>query len=100
MYFSDISKIPVKDILLIDHLWFIYSRGKFGFSAQRKVWLGVNKNWDHLWLKLGWKKGLILCRYPTEFIWSVNAPIGHLPLFNQLRGNQVLNTLFNLDIWN
>nr|UNJ16284.1 hypothetical protein [Boldiaceae sp.] len=100
LYFTDIPRLPIKDILIIDKLWLIYSKGKFGFSAQYKVWLGVNKNWNLLWNKLGWQKQGNLCRYPSDFVWNLDAPEGHLPLFNQLRGNTVFAALLNLNIWN
>nr|YP_009402628.1 GUN4 protein [Compsopogon caeruleus]ARX96166.1 GUN4 protein [Compsopogon caeruleus] len=99
LYFSDIKKIPFNDLLLIDRLWQIYSEGKFGFSVQRKIWLSVNKDWNILWKKIGWKQDDKLSRYPIDFQWNLNAPNGHLPLSNQLRGNQVLNALFQLEIW-
>lgn len=95
LYFTDIIKIPVNDLNIIDLLWRIYSGGKFGFSVQKKIWYSYNFNWEKFWHKIGWKKAGIACRYPSEFIWTLNAPDGHLPLFNQLRGVQSLNALFN-----
>jgi len=100
LYFTDIANLPVQDLEIIDILWRIYSRGKFGFSIQRKIWLSYNGNWEKLWNKIGWKKQGVLCRYPNEFIWHINAPVGHLPLFNQLRGTQVLVALFKHIAWN
>nr|QUE28932.1 Ycf53 [Madagascaria erythrocladioides] len=99
LYFSDISNITPKELEMLDNLWKIYSKGKFGFSIQRQIWLNNNQNWDVLWQKLGWQKNNVLCRYPEEFIWTLLAPTGHLPLSNQLRGVQTLKALFNLKIW-
>ena len=100
LYFTDISYIPSEDLFTIDLLWQIYSQGKFGFSIQRKIWILNNYNWNILWQKIGWVRQGIMCRYPQEFIWNINAPVGHLPLFNQLRGNQVLLSLFEHIVWN
>lgn len=100
LYFTDIAYLPSQDLEIIDQLWYIYSRGKFGFSIQRQIWLNNNRNWEQLWDKIGWKKQGIACRYPNEFIWNINAPQGHLPLFNQLRGVQVLSALFKHMAWN
>nr|YP_010865360.1 hypothetical protein QQR83_pgp014 [Campylaephora boydenii]WGT74100.1 hypothetical protein [Campylaephora boydenii] len=99
LYFTDISIIPSEDLLNIDLLWQIYSRGKFGFSVQRKIWIANKCKWNIFWQTIGWTKQNIPCRYPKEFIWTLNAPKGHLPLFNQLRGVQVLSALFNHIVW-
>nr|YP_010903592.1 hypothetical protein REP92_pgp183 [Hypnea wynnei]WCH56444.1 hypothetical protein [Hypnea wynnei] len=99
LYFTDISQIPSDDLLMIDLLWRIYSREKFGFSKQRQIWLANNCNWNKLWQNIGWTYKSQPLRYPNEFNWSLNAPHGHLPLFNQLRGVQVLSALFNHKAW-
>lgn len=99
LYFTDISLLPLEDLYIIDRMWKLYSKGKFGFSVQRKIWVANNGNWEKLWHKIGWKKAGIASRYPNEFIWNISAPYGHLPLFNQLRGVQVINALFNHINW-
>ncbi len=99
LYFTDIPLIPSEDLLIIDLLWKIYSQGKFGFSIQRKIWLSNNCKWTRLWQQIGWTNNSIPCRYPEEFIWTLDAPSGHLPLFNQLRGIQVLSSLFEHIVW-
>lgn len=99
LYFTDISSLPLEDLYIIDRMWQLYSKGKFGFSVQRKIWVANNSNWEQLWHKIGWKKAGIASRYPNEFIWNLSAPSGHLPLFNQLRGVQVIYALFNHINW-
>lgn len=100
LYFTDVFALPSEDLLAIDMLWRLYSRGKFGFSIQRKIWLSNEHNWEAFWSKIGWKDSGNPRRYPNDFIWDINAPEGHLPLFNQLRGVQVLSALFNHSVWN
>nr|YP_009300428.1 hypothetical protein BI106_gp180 [Campylaephora sungminbooi]AKU47347.1 hypothetical protein [Campylaephora sungminbooi]ALN11794.1 hypothetical protein 238 [Campylaephora sungminbooi] len=99
LYFTDISIIPSEDLLSLDLLWQTYSRGKFGFSVQRRIWITHQCKWNIFWQTIGWTKQNIPCRYPKEFIWTLDAPKGHLPLFNQLRGVQVLSALFNHIVW-
>lgn len=99
LYFTDIASLPSKDLHTIDQLWQVHSRGLFGVSVQRRIWLANNTNWDKFWNKIGWKIDNVACRYPQEFIWDINAPAGHLPLFNQLRGVQVLAALFDHPVW-
>jgi hypothetical protein len=99
LYFSEVENFPVADLQTINTLWFIHSQGKFGFSVQRELWLSVNKNWENLWHKIGWKTGNSWTRYPHEFTWDLNAPLGHLPLSNQLRGVRVIASLLSHPAW-
>lgn len=99
LYFTDIYFIPAYDLFLIDLLWKIYSKNKFGFSIQRNIWLSCNKNWNLFLEKINWNHKSIMKRYPNEFIWNSNAPKGHLPLFNQIRGNQVFLSLLQHHAW-
>nr|YP_009392173.1 hypothetical protein [Osmundaria fimbriata]ARW60735.1 hypothetical protein [Osmundaria fimbriata] len=100
LYFTDIQFLPLDDLFTIDLLWKIYSKGKFGFSVQKKIWIQNNKKWNKLWKQIGWTNQKDnMKKYPTEFIWTIEAPEGHLPLFNQLRGNQSLSYLFNSIKW-
>nr|ARO91086.1 conserved hypothetical plastid protein [Flintiella sanguinaria] len=99
LYFTDVQKIPSIDLNTIDKLWRIHSLDKFGFSIQRRIWLQFNKDWNALWNNIGWQTNNNPCRYPNEFVWDVTGPKGHLPLFNQLRGVQVLSALFKHELW-
>ncbi|MEM1280933.1 MAG: GUN4 N-terminal ARM-like repeat domain-containing protein [Cyanobacteria bacterium P01_H01_bin.152] len=99
LYFTEVNIFPNVDLQTLDQLWLIYSEGKFGFSKQREIWLGVGKNWDKFWPKIAWKNDNIWTRYPGEFIWSLEAPLGHLPLSNQLRGVRVMDALMNHPAW-
>ncbi len=99
LYFTEVRGFPVLDLQAIDHLWFIYSEGKFGFAKQREIWLGVGKNWDRFWPRIAWKNENVWTRYPSGFIWSLAAPPGHLPLTNQLRGVRVMDALMNHPAW-
>nr|UNJ16120.1 hypothetical protein [Galdieria sp.] len=94
LYFTDIKILPSDQLLCLDSLWNKYSDKRFGFSIQRKIWLKNSKNWNLFFKNIGWKNNNKLCRYPDEFIWNLNAPIGHLPLINQIRGTQILKMLF------
>ncbi|MGC9525504.1 MAG: GUN4 N-terminal ARM-like repeat domain-containing protein [Limnospira sp.] len=99
LYFSEVERFPVADLQTLDTLWRVHSLGKFGYSVQRQIWLGAGKNWDKFWPKIGWRSGRAWTRYPQEFIWNLEAPSGHLPLSNQLRGRRVIEALFNHPAW-
>lgn len=99
LYFTDVATFPTLDLQTIDALWRIHSEGKFGFSVQRNLWLAAGKNWEKLWYQIGWKNGNNWTRYPQEFTWSLEAPKGHLPLSNQLRGVRVIAALLAHPAW-
>nr|YP_009541944.1 hypothetical protein [Neogoniolithon spectabile]AYR06153.1 hypothetical protein [Neogoniolithon spectabile] len=99
LYFTDIYKLPETDLKTIDKLWRVYSYGKFGYSIQRKIWLSNNKDWDKFWQTIGWQINNKMIRYPDEFTWNQEALPGHLPLWNQLRGVQVISAFFNHSVW-
>ncbi|RMH77952.1 MAG: GUN4 domain-containing protein [Cyanobacteria bacterium J007] len=99
LYFTEVDRIPSDALQTLDRLWRIYSEGKFGFSVQREIWLGVGKNWDKMWPKIGWKEGNHWTRYPNGFTWDLSAPKGHLPLSNQLRGVRVIERLLSHPAW-
>ena len=93
VFYSEVKNIPGEDLDTIDRLWNIYSQGKFGFSNQAKLLKTVGKRYDLLWPKIGWKKDGIWTRYPSSFCWSLDAPDGHMPLVNQLRGVRLMDSI-------
>lgn len=99
IYFSEVNSVSITDLRTLNALWMAHSGGKFGYSVQREIWLGCGKNWDKFWPKIHWKDGIVWTRYPGRFNWSLNAPRGHLPLSNQLRGVQVMTALMNHPAW-
>ena len=99
LYFSEVKSLPSEDLQTIDTLWRVYSDERFGFSIQRQLWLSTGKNWEALWPKIGWRSGNTWTRYPQGFTWNLTAPIGHLPLSNQLRGVQVMSSLLSHPAW-
>ncbi|PSO52818.1 MAG: hypothetical protein BRC38_05465 [Cyanobacteria bacterium QH_6_48_35] len=88
---ESINTLPCSDLHAIDRLWQHYSQGRFGFSAQKTIYLksgnqpGQDYNWeafkrfgDHIgWRKEGsWRKH-------EELTFSLNAPAGHLPVVKE-----------------
>ena len=93
VFYSEVRSMSGIDLNSIDKLWNIYSQGKFGFSVQAKLLKSVGKRYDRLWPKIGWKNEGIWTRYPSSFNWSINAPVGHMPLVNQLRGVRLMDSI-------
>ena len=95
VYYSEVPPIASVDLESIDRLWVMYSQGRFGFSVQIRLLCSLNGRWDQLWPRLGWKQGGVWTRYPRSFTWSLDAPEGHLPLVNQLRGVRLMDALLS-----
>ena len=95
VYFSEVKAIPDLDLITIDRLWTAFSQGKFGFSRQASLLKALNGSYEMLWPRIGWKKDGVWTRYPGSFDWSIDAPEGHMPLINQLRGVRLIDALFN-----
>ncbi|MFL0782242.1 MAG: GUN4 domain-containing protein, partial [Prochlorococcus sp.] len=76
-------------------LWMAYSQGRFGFSVQARLLAALGGRYDRLWPRIGWKVDEVWTRYPTAFNWSIQAPEGHMPLTNQLRGVRLIDALLS-----
>ena len=93
VYYSEVPAMAAVDLESLDRLWVCYSRGRFGFSVQGRLLRACSGRWDQLWPKLAWKNGGRWTRYPGSFQWSMDAPEGHMPLVNQLRGVRLMDAL-------
>mmetsp|Transcript_1218 Transcript_1218/g.2773 ORF Transcript_1218/g.2773 Transcript_1218/m.2773 type:complete len:256 (-) Transcript_1218:130-897(-) len=95
VYFTEVKDIPVADLKTIDALWKSYSGGKFGFSVQKRFWLKGKKVWTSFFKQIDWVQGENnnYRKFPLEFFWGDDAPPGHLPLTNCLRGTQLLQAI-------
>ena len=93
VYFSEVDAIPGLDLRSLDRLWLVYSLGRFGFSVQGRLLRLCGNRWEELWPRLGWKRDGVWTRYPAAFTWSLEAPEGHMPLVNQLRGVRLMDAL-------
>jgi hypothetical protein len=93
VYYSEVDSMPAADLESLDRLWLVYSRGRFGFSVQGRLLKACGGRWEQLWPRLGWKSDGVWTRYPGSFIWTLEAPEGHMPLVNQLRGVRLMDSL-------
>ena len=91
VYFSEVSSMEGIDLLSLDRLWIAYSQAKFGFSVQVRLLNSMGGRYDKLWPRIGWKSNGEWTRYPGSFTWSLEAPEGHMPLVNQLRGVRLMD---------
>ena len=95
IYFSEVAAIPGLDLCTLDRLWIAYSQGRFGFTIQARLLNSLGGRYDRLWPRIGWKNDGVWTRYPNSFDWSINAPEGHMPLINQLRGVRLMDAILS-----
>ncbi|HAJ63303.1 MAG TPA: hypothetical protein DCP31_32135 [Cyanobacteria bacterium UBA8543] len=85
---DDMQRLPSTDLYTIDQLWLKYSKGKFGFSLQKKIWLSVGGKPeyynDKIYKKLGELIGWYIKAQDSWLSWNehtftLDAPQGHLP---------------------
>ncbi|MEN9767990.1 GUN4 domain-containing protein [Vulcanococcus sp.] len=95
VYYSEVPPMAAVDLESLDRLWVCFSQARFGFSVQLRLLRSLSGRWDQLWPRIGWKQAGIWTRYPKAFTWSLEAPEGHLPLVNQLRGVRLMDALLS-----
>ncbi|WP_201277642.1 GUN4 domain-containing protein, partial [Sphaerospermopsis reniformis] len=80
-----IDNFPCNDLYTIDKLWIKYSKDRFGFSVQKRIYqsLGGTRKYDEkIWIafgdRLGWRKEGKWLSY-KDITFDIKAPEGHLP---------------------
>lgn len=46
VYWSEVKTIPVADMLTLDALWSVASKGRFGYKVQRQMWIQNRRQWN------------------------------------------------------
>lgn len=75
----EIETFPCIDLQTIDSLWVEFSRGRFGFSVQRRIYLQANRNRERFGDLIGWRVNGVWIAL-ADAIFDVSAPEGHLPI--------------------
>jgi serine/threonine-protein kinase len=84
---EDIEKFPCTDLRTIDTLWVKYSKGRFGFSVQKRIWesVGGTPDADYETFKrfgdrIKWLVNNNWLEKYDDFTFTKEAPEGHLPV--------------------
>lgn len=106
VYWTEVKKIPSTDLATIERLWNQYSKGKFGYSVQKKKWRQSKEDFEVFCRKIGWstQDGEVERKKrwfgASEFTYDAKkAPEGHLPLTSALRGTNLMQELMNHPVW-
>ncbi|HEY9606946.1 MAG TPA: GUN4 domain-containing protein, partial [Allocoleopsis sp.] len=88
---EDIEKFPCTDLRTIDTLWVKYSKGRFGFSVQKRIWESVGGTPDadyetycRFGDRVGWRVDNNWLFY-SDLTFTTEAPLGHLPMFTRFQ---------------
>mmetsp|Transcript_13166 Transcript_13166/g.27860 ORF Transcript_13166/g.27860 Transcript_13166/m.27860 type:complete len:210 (+) Transcript_13166:68-697(+) len=100
VYFTDVKRIPNTDLATIERLWNKFSKGKFGYSVQKKTMRFCKGDFEKFCQKIGWttQDGDVERKKrwfgASEFTYDLKkAPKGHLPLTSALRGTSLIKKL-------
>jgi hypothetical protein len=88
---KELLYFPCTDLLTIDRLWKKYSKGKFGFSVQKQIYVECgarlngqypgDKTWGDFSNRVGWSVNSSCIAY-SDVSFDISAPRGHLPVLN------------------
>uniref|UniRef100_UPI0005C663D9 GUN4 domain-containing protein n=1 Tax=cyanobacterium endosymbiont of Epithemia turgida TaxID=718217 RepID=UPI0005C663D9 len=85
---KDMLQLACWDLKTLDGLWKEYSQGKFGFSVQFPIFIDTGNKpgklvasyfYDDFGTRVGWRKDDQWIAFKHNLIYSLDAPIGHLP---------------------
>mmetsp|Transcript_56359 Transcript_56359/g.63026 ORF Transcript_56359/g.63026 Transcript_56359/m.63026 type:complete len:228 (-) Transcript_56359:64-747(-) len=106
VYFTDVKRIPNTDFATIERLWIKFSKGKFGYTVQKKTMRLCKGDFESFCSKIGWttKDGDVERKKrwfgASEFTYNLKkATKGHLPLTSALRGTSLVKNLLNHPVW-
>ncbi len=84
---EDIEEFPCTDLRTINSIWVKYSKGRFGFSVQKRIWesVGGTPNADyetycHFGDRVKWRVDNKWMWY-EDLTFTTEAPAGHLPVW-------------------
>jgi GUN4-like/Trypsin-like peptidase domain len=96
---KDIDNFSCSDLCTIDQLWLDASRGQFGFSVQRRIWLDVNgqlgkfdpETFRNFGDCVSWRVNDDWIRHYKELDFSSVTPEGHFPSLRFPRAEDGMN---------
>ena len=78
MRLEQVKFIPAKDLQTVDALWRAASGGKFGYSAQKELWLQNRRYWEKFFKAIDWVQVLTLLMSRFQM---ASRPSEHLQAF-------------------
>lgn len=76
---SDIAAFPQEELRTLDELWYAYSEGRLGWSAQAKIWWESRADYGQFCDRVHWRSGRTWLYY-DDLSFHRQAPRGHFPV--------------------
>ena len=93
LFHYDIKKLPREDLKMLDVLWSNYSKGRFGFSVQKRIYDEVGGEYNRFCDRIGWESSR---SNGSNFGFNLSLlsvslglglfPVGHLPSHSWVGG--------------
>ena len=87
IFSGDLRRLPCADLQTLDRLWTKYSLGRFGFTAQSRIYEAVGEDYRLFCEQVGWPLDNRNDR-PNHWHFNSLAPPGHLPSRLAIGGQQ------------
>ncbi|MEA5598965.1 GUN4 domain-containing protein [Rivularia sp. UHCC 0363] len=105
---AHIKVITRRELVTINKLWVKHSKGRFGFSVQKRIWekLGGGSDTSHTYYEVqnkfgdavGWRKGDEWLYYVDLYNSTRVKPPGHFPFALMLRSGEMERCQFDFSI--
>lgn len=76
---DEIAAFPQGELQTLDELWYAYSEGRFGWSAQAEIWWASDADYSQFCDRVHWRSGRTWLYY-EELTFDRPAPQGHFPV--------------------
>lgn len=103
---KSVQNFPSSDIYIIDRLWVEYSKGRFGFSVQKRIFNEVKQERQKFAEKVGWSdkagllRGMFAWKPYSKLDFTLNAPEGHMPIWGAKDQKIFADNFLHLKVWN
>lgn len=101
-----IEKISARDVYTLDRLWVEYSKGRFGFSVQKRIFNEVKQERQKFAEKVGWSDkaglfgGVFAWKPYNKLNFTLDAPEGHMPIWGAKDQKTFADNFLHLKVWN
>ena len=105
---AHIKIIPRRELVTINKLWVKHSKGRFGFSVQKRIWekLGGGSDTSYTYYEVqdkfgdavGWRKGDEWLYYVDLYDSTRVKPPGHFPFALMLRSGEMERCQFDFSV--
>ncbi|MBP5974920.1 GUN4 domain-containing protein [Brasilonema sp. CT11] len=101
-----IEKISARDVYTLDRLWVEYSKGRFGFSVQKRIFNETKQERQKFAEKVGWSDkaglfgGVFAWKLYSKLDFTLNAPQGHMPIWGAKDQKIFADNFLHFKVWN